>query len=49
MRSRMGPTGDLAHMTFADAKQAAYSELFGILRSGGKLGVEKHAEVAADE
>ena len=49
VRSRMGPAGDLAHMTFADAKQAAYKELFGILSSGGDLGVEKHAEVAADE
>ena len=47
VRSRIGPAGDLAHMTFADAKQAAYDELFEILSSGGDPGVEHHAEVAA--
>ena len=41
MRSRIGPTGDLAHMTFADAKQAAYDELFEILSSGCDPGVEQ--------
>ena len=47
VRSRMGPTGDLAHMTFADAKQAAWNELFVILSSGGDPCVEQHAAVAA--
>ena len=47
VRSRIGPTGDLAHMTFADAKQAAYDELFGTLSIGGDPGVEQHAAVAA--
>ncbi len=43
----MGPTGDLAHMTFEDAKQAAWNELFEILSAGGDPGVEQHAAVAA--
>ena len=41
VRSRIGNAGDLAHMTFADAKQAAYDELFEILSSGGEPGVEQ--------
>ena len=41
VRSRNGNAGDLAHMTFADAKQAAYDELFEVLSSGGEPGVEQ--------
>ncbi len=47
MRTRMGPTGDLAHMTFADAKHAEWNESFEILSSGGDPGVKQHAAVAA--
>ena len=43
----MGPAGDLAHMTFADAKKTAYAELFDILSSGCDPGVEPLAAVAA--
>lgn len=39
VRSRMLPTGDLSHMTFADAKQRSHDELLAILRSGGDTGV----------
>ena len=39
VRSRMLPTGDLSHMTFADAKRISHDELLAILRSGGDTGV----------